>query len=167
MRERIHIDELPFRVAICRQLPAEHTAGIDAIGGIHRLHFKLRDMSVNNGGLSPIFRRPVEPDRKPIFVGLSCGLAVKAEIPDLHRSATNVLLFQPGMGNDQLSVIQHIMAYKAVKEISDFISERFIFFFEFFHGLIKAVRELNVLAKKVFDELYIMVSGHRKAYYAF
>ena len=163
MRQCVYVHKLPFGIAIGSELSSKHAAGINTVGAVHRLHFQLGDMTVNDCCFPPVVGSPVQPYRKPIFIYLPSSFPIEAEISDLHGATTNILLFQTSMAYHELSIVQYIMADQPIQELFDLCTEGLIFFFKIGNRSIKTVRDLDVLPKQVFNKLNIMVSGDCKS----
>src|SRR4051794_19822828 len=63
------------------------------------------------------------------------------------------------MSNDELSIVQHVMAHKSVEERAGFVAKVGWLGVELRQRIRQAVRDLHVAALQLTDELHIMVAG--------
>ena len=117
-------DELLLRVAQGRELAAEDAAGVDVDRAVEPLRLGDRRVAVDDHRLAPVFRRPVVADGQAELVGLAGGLAVEGEVADLARAPALHLLLHPGVGDDQLAVVEDVVADQPVEELGQFLAER-------------------------------------------
>ena len=117
-------DELLLRVAQGGELAAEDAAGVDVDRAVEPVRFGDRRVAVDDHRRAPVFRRPVVAHRQAELVRLAGRLAVQGEVPHLARAAPLHLCLHAGVGNDQLAVIEDVMADQAVEELGQFLAER-------------------------------------------
>ena len=110
-------DELLLRVAQGRELAAEDAAGVDVDRAVEPLRLGDRRVAVDDHRLAPVLRRPVEADGQAELVGLAGRLAVEGEVPHLARAPALHLLLHPGVGDDELAVVEDVVADQAVEEV--------------------------------------------------
>ena len=63
-----------------------------------------------------VLGRPVVADGQAELVGLAGGLAVQRELAHLAGAAALERLLEAGVGDDQLAVVEHVMADEPVEE---------------------------------------------------
>ena len=107
--------ELALRVSQRGQLAAEDAAGVDVGRVVQPLGLGDRGMAVDDHGLAAIVGRPVQADRQPELVGLAGRVAVQGELAHGARAAALHLGLEPGMGDDELAVVEHVVADEAVE----------------------------------------------------
>ncbi len=142
----VHGRQFPFRIAECRQLPAEDAAGIDAPCMVLHTHFGSWRMPINDQGVSPVIVRPVQTDRQSEPIRLTVRISVEAEIPDARRCPPDILLPDSGVCNYKFSVIQPVIAHKRGKELPDIGSEGISFPFQFFDCRFRSMGNRNISA---------------------
>ena len=117
-------DELLLRVAQGGELAAEDAAGVDVDRAVEPLRLGDRRVAVDDHRRAPVFRRPVVAHRQAELVGLAGRLAVQGEVPHLARAPPLHLRLHPGVGDDQLAVVEDVVAHQAVEELGQFLAER-------------------------------------------
>ena len=117
-------DELLLRVAQGGQLAAEDAAGVDVDRAVEPFRLGDRRVAVDDHRRPAVFRRPVVADGQAELVGLAGRLAVEGEVPHLARAPPLHLLLHPGVGDDQLAVVEDVVADQAVEEVGELVAER-------------------------------------------
>ena len=157
-------DELPLRVAQRGELAAEDAAGVDVDRAVEPLRLGHRRVAVDDHRRAAVFRRPVVAHRQAELVGLAGRLAVQGEVPHLARAAALHLLLHAGMGDDQLAVVEDVVADQAVEELGQLLAERLANVVgqgvDLGQRLGQAVRDLHVLAAELPQQLHVVVAGH-------
>ena len=98
--------------------------------------------------------------RQPELVGLAGRLAEERELPHapgraaLHRSG------MPGVGDDELAVVEHDVADEPVEERLDLVAELVGSRVELLERLGQAVGDLDVAAAQLAEQLDVVVAGH-------
>ncbi len=107
--------ELSLRVAQRGQLAAEDAAGIDVGRVVQPLGFRNGRVAVDDHRLAAVVGGPVQADRQPELVGLAGRVAVQRELADGPRAAALHLGLQPRMGDDELAVVEDVVADQAIQ----------------------------------------------------
>ena len=64
------------------------------------------------------------------------------------------------MGNDQLSIIEGIVADKTIEKLGNFDAELIRLVSELFHRLRKTVGSLHIPASQCSDDLHVVIAWH-------
>lgn len=107
---------------------------------------------------------PVPADREAELVGLAGRLAIKREVADLSGTATLHLLLQPGVRDDQLAVVVHVVAdqrvqeahYLACRSVAALLRKRL----ELCERSVEPMRDRDVTAAELADQLDVVVARH-------
>ena len=76
-------------------------------------------MAVDDHRRAPVLLRPVVADGQAELVGLAGRLAVEGEVSDPARAAPLHLRLHPGVGDDELAVVEDVVADEAVEEAGE------------------------------------------------
>jgi hypothetical protein len=74
-------------------------------------------VAVDDDGAAAVLAGPVVADGEAVLVGLAGGLAVQGELADGAGAAALQALGEAGVGDDQLAVVEHVVADEAVDEL--------------------------------------------------
>ncbi len=154
-------DKLVLWIAQSCKLAAEDAPCIDIDCVIQPLGLWDWGMPIDHHSLASIIQRPVVPDGKTELVGLARRFPVKGEIADLGRPPALHVFFHPGMGNDELAVVQNVMTDESIEEPNDrfrasgsrFLGKRV----ELVQRGGKPMGDPDVLAPELFLELDVVV----------
>ena len=156
-------DELPLRVAEGREPAAEDAAGVDVDGAVEPLRLGDRRVPVDDHRPAPVLAGPVEADRQAELVGLAGRLAEEGEVADLARAPALHLLLHPGVGDDEVAVVEDVVADQPVEEVGEFGAERAANFVgegvDLRQRLGQPVGDLHVLAPQLAEQLHVVVAG--------
>ena len=158
-----HGHEVPLGVAQGRELAAEDAAGVDIDRPVEPVGLGHRRVAVDNHCLAPVLRCPVEADGQPELVGFACRLAVEGEVPDLCRASALHLLLHPRVSDDQLAIVEDKVADETVEELGEVVAEGTSYVarqvVDLGERIGQPVRDLDVLASELLQQLHIMVAG--------
>ena len=73
-------------------------------------------MTIDDHRVSAVVRRPVVANLETELVHLPGGLAKQSEIADFARAASLHFFFHSGVGDDQASAIQNIVADQGIQK---------------------------------------------------
>ena len=118
-------NDFPLRPAQSRQLASEHAAGVDVDRAIKPVGFGDRRMAVNNMRRPAIFRGPVLAHGKSEFIGFTGCFPIEGKFAHAARSAADILLLHARMSDDELAIVQNVMADQAIDEAFDFAEKCF------------------------------------------
>ena len=76
-------------------------------------------VAVDDCGGAAVFGGPVVADGQAEFVGFAGGVAVEGELAHAAGGAADVLFLEAGVGDDELSVVEDVMADEFVDEVGD------------------------------------------------
>src|SRR5207249_5412974 len=153
-------DELLLRVAECGERAAEHTARVDIDRVVEPLGLADGRVPVNDHCGTAVVSGPVQADGKPELVGLAGRVSVEGELAHPARGAPGVLGLHPAMGDDELAVVEHVVADQPVDKLRDPLTELRRLAVKLLDGLSEPVRELYVLAVKLAKQLGLVVTRH-------
>ena len=145
-----------------RQAPTEGAAGVDADRVVDPLGASGRRVAVDHGRAAAVVLRPVEAHRQALVVGLAGGLAVEAEVAHLARGAVLQLFLHAGVGDDEPSAVEHVVARQPVEELRHAFAELLGRCFQLLHRLGESVLALDVAAGERAGQLRVVVAGDRQ-----
>ena len=105
------------------QLAAEDAAGVDVDGAIEPLGLRHRRVTIHDERLPSVLGGPVVAHREAIGIGLPGGLAVEGKLPHPRRGTPLQTRFHAGMGDDELPVVEHVVADQAIEEVGHLTTE--------------------------------------------
>ena len=157
---RLDGHDLALGIAQRCELATEDTAGINVDRVVEEERLGYGRVSIDHECLTAIVRRPVVANGQAKLIRLSRRLAEEGELSHCSRPATVHGLLQASVGNDQLAIVEDIVADKAIEELGDFDAELIRLLAELFHRLCKAVRALYIPASQSSHELHIVIAGN-------
>ena len=153
------LDELALGIPKGRELAAENATRVDADRAVEPVRLGHRGMAVDDHRLTTVVGCPIVPDRQAILVCLAGGLAVQAELAHARRRAALELLFETRVSDDELAVVQHVVAHQAVNEVGHLPPGLVRLAFELLQRLREPVGQTHVLAPELAHELGVVVAG--------
>ena len=157
--ERRNGDEFAFGVAQSGERSAKNAARIDVDGAVEPFRFGNGGVPVDDGRRAAILGCPVVAHRQAELVGFSGGFAVEGELAHRAGGASCHALLHPGVGDDQLAVIEQVMAGEIVDEIGDLRAKFRRLVRQLRQRLRQAVLNLHIFAAQCFDEFDVVVAG--------
>ncbi len=159
-----HRHELLLRVAEGGEFAAENAAGVDVDRPVQPVGLRNRCMTIDDHRLTSVFRRPVEADGQAELVGLAGGFPVEGEVTNLGRAPSLHLLLHPGVSDNELAVVEDVVAHEAVEEVGQFPLERDADRFgqcgDLGERVGQAVGDLHILAPELPHELQVVVAWY-------
>ena len=152
-----------FGITQCRELSAENAAGINVDGAVQPFRFGHRRMPINHHRRPAIFSRPIVAHRQSKLVGFAGRLPEQRELPHCARAAPLHGFLHASVGDDELAIIEDIMAHEFVDEICGNPAEATICLLvclKLCERFRQTMRDLNVLAPDFAHELHVMIAWH-------
>src|SRR5699024_5796557 len=119
----------------------EDTAGVQAKSVVDPLGLVDGRVSVDHRGLASVVTGPGQTYRSPVLVGLPRGVSVQGEGAHPPGGPHVVLLLQPGVGHDEVAVVEHEVTDQPVTEGKDLLPEGVGFLVELLQGFAEAVAD--------------------------
>ena len=154
-----HRHQLTLGIAQGGQPPAEHAPGVDADGPVQPLRLGDGRVAVDDHRRAAVVLRPGITNGQAVFVRLPGRVAVEGKVPHLARAASLHVGGQAGVRDDQLAVVEHVVADQAVDEVDHACDEAGRFPFQLGERLGETVRDADVSAAKLSHQLHVVVAG--------
>ena len=159
-------DELALGIAQGSQAAAEDAAGVDIDRVIQPLGPRHRRVAVDDRRLSVVLGHPVVAHGQAKLVGLARRLAVEGERAHLARAAPLHRFLESGMGDDELAIVEDVVAHQAVEEVGEvaahdrphLVRQRL----ELGQARLQPVRDLHVPPAQLAHQLHVVIARHAK-----
>ncbi len=158
-----YVDDLALRPAQRCHLPAEDGPGVQAEGVVHPGRGGHGRVAVDHRGTAAVLLGPRIAHGQAELVGLTGRVPVQRVRTDSPRGAPVVLLGEPRVTDDQLALVQDVVADQSVDELRDLLAELRVLGvlpLQLLHGLGEAVAVLDLAPLEVTAELVLVVAGH-------
>src|ERR1700693_4589968 len=119
-------------------------------------------MAVDHHRSSPILGGPVVSNGQSKLVRLPRRFSVESKVAHLTRTASLHLFFHASVGDDQLSVIQDVVADELVEEFADLGAKLWGLLVELFQRIGEPMRDLYIFPTQFAHQLDVMVPRDAK-----